>query len=85
MVGSDHAMYHKYVNEGNTWAPTVGGEWEEQRGGLAWSSVKTGYIMTAGGVRRYETVMFGRAVGLPQQAESLSRGIFFTRFNTRYG
>ncbi|KAK0638934.1 hypothetical protein B0T16DRAFT_360115, partial [Cercophora newfieldiana] len=41
MVGVDHAVYHKYVNDGNTWGPTLSGEWEEQ-GGLAWSSVDTG-------------------------------------------
>ncbi|KAK4455218.1 hypothetical protein QBC34DRAFT_288677, partial [Podospora aff. communis PSN243] len=84
MVGTDHGVYHKYLNDGNTWGPTIGGEWEEQRG-LAWSSADTGCAVTVGGVRRYEIVMFGGAVGMPQEAELLPRGMYFMRFNTSHG
>jgi len=80
IVGSDHAVYHKYLNNGNNWGPSLGGEWEEQNGWVS-SSADVGCAISAGGVVRFEIVAYGKGA-TPETAET--HGMFFMRFNSSH-
>jgi len=74
-VGEDHAVYHKYASDGNTWGPSLAGDWESQ-GGLVSSSTDIGCAAVSDKVQRFDIVAYGQGP---------SHGMFFKTWNSTSG
>lgn len=72
-VGSDHAIYHKNATDGNSWAPSLAGNWEAL-GGSVYSSIDVGCATGSDKIQRMDIVGFG--------GQGSDRKMYFKRWNS---